>query len=115
MNKNLKAGLIVIGVLVVLLAAGFVANAAGFTYNYANMPYSQMMRGGSWQGGMMGSYGGMMGGNYQGGMMGGSWQGGMMGGNYGPRMDFDDMPCRNSAGTEGQQSSPSCPYFNQAQ
>lgn len=86
MDKNLKAGLIVVGVLVALLAVGFVANAAGFAYNYANLPYSQMMRGSSWQGGMMGGYGSMMGGNYQGGMMGGNWQRGIMGSQYGGMM-----------------------------
>ena len=105
MDKNLKAGLIVVGVIVGLLAVALVANAAGLTTNYAGTPYRQMMQGGNWQGGMMGgNYGGMMGG-YRGGMMGG----------YGPMMDFDDMPCRYWTGTDGQQPYQSCPYFDQAQ
>lgn len=106
MNKNLKAGLIIGGVLVGLLAVGFIANAAGLTTSYVGMPYrQQMMRGayGGWGGGMMGGY------------YGGSWQGGMMGGRQGNMMDFDDMPHRNWTSSDGIAPWEDCPYFNQAQ
>jgi hypothetical protein len=109
MNKNLKAGLIVGGVAVALLAVALVANAAGLTSSYTGMPYRKQMYGAygyGMQNGMMGgSYGGRMGGNY----------GGMMGGNYGSMMDFDNMPCQNWAGNDGQTPQQRCPYFNQAQ
>ncbi len=109
MNKNLKAGLIVGGVVVAVLTIAFVANAAGLT-NYAGMPYRQQMFQGANGYGMQG---GMMGGQ-NGGMMG-SQYGGMMGGQYGRMMDFDSMPHRNWSGTDGQEPWENCPYFNQAQ
>lgn len=121
MNKNLKAVLIIGGVVVAILAIAFVAEAAGLN-TYARLPYWQRMMqgvyGNGWQGGMMGGYGGMMGGyggmmggNY-GGMMGGQWSGGM--GPYmmgGPNGQYH---C-NWTGTDGQAPWESCPYYNQAQ
>jgi hypothetical protein len=117
MNKNLKAGLIVGGVAIGLLAIAFVANVAGLTTNFAGMPYRQQMQGafGAWQGGMMrGNYSGMMGSNYGANMMGGNYGTGMMGQNGG-MMDFDNMPHRNWTSSDGQAPWENCPYFNQAQ
>jgi len=108
MNKNVKAVLIIGGVVVAILAVAFVADAAGLTTNYGYMPYRQQMMQGAygWQGGMMGgNYGGMMGGGY----------GGMMGGWSGRMMDFDDMPYRNLVREDSQSPWENCPYHNQAQ
>jgi hypothetical protein len=115
MDKNLKAVLIIGGAVLGILAVAFVANAAGLTSSYG-MPYRQQMfqgtNGYGMQGGMMGGqYGGMMGGGM---MSGGMMSGGMMGGS-GPMMDFDEMPCRNAIGTDGQLPSQNCPYYQQAQ
>jgi hypothetical protein len=109
MNKNLKAALIIGGVVVSLLAVAFVANAAGLTSNFASMPYRQHMQGpsGAWQGGMMG-------GSYNG-MMGGSYGIGMMGAQNGRMMDFDKMPHRNWTSSDDQAPWENCPYFNQDQ
>ncbi len=93
MNKSLKAGLIVGGVVVALLAVAFVANAAGLTSNFASMPYRQHMQGAL-----------------------GGWQGNMMGGGYGTgMMDFDNMRHRNWTSSENQAPWENCPYFNRGQ
>ena len=97
MDKNVKAGLIIVGVLVGLLAVAFIAQAAGLTGNYASMPYRQMMSGNSMIGG------GMMR------MM----AGGMMGGQS--MMDPNTMPHRNWTSEDGQAPWENCPYFDQAQ
>jgi len=115
MDKNLKAVLIIGGAVLAIFAVAFVANAAGLTSSYG-MPYRQQMfqgaNGYGMQGGMMGGqYGGMMGGGMMG---GGMMNGGMMGGS-GPMMDFDDMPCHNATGTDGQLPYQNCPYYQQAQ
>jgi len=107
MNKNLKAGLVVGGVVVAVLAIAFVANAAGFTMNYANMPYRQQMFQGA--NGMQGS---MMSGGMGGGMMANMIS--MMSGQNG-QIDFDNMPHHNWTGADGQEPWENCPYFNQAQ
>lgn len=107
MNKNLKAVLIIGGVVVGVLAVAFVANAAGLTTNYGYMPYRQQMMqgafGNGWQGDMMGG----------GGMMGNMAY--MMGGQNGYMMDFDNMPHRNWTSEDGQTPWENCPYYNQAQ
>lgn len=101
MNKNLKAGLIVSGVVVGLLAVAFVANAAGLIPYFPGMPYRQQM--------MQGAYGG-----WGGGMMGG-WGGGMMGGGRGHMTNFADMPHHNWTTSDGQTPWENCPYYNEAQ
>jgi len=97
MNKDLRTGLILVGVVAAILLLAFAAQAAGLTQaNWANMPY----------GGQMGAAGAMQ-------RMGGVGMLSMMGSvggalqNGGHMMDFDQMPHMNQAG-DGQPYN--CPY-----
>lgn len=101
MNKNLRAGLILAGIIAGVLILAFAAQAAGLSgSNYAGMPYWGAMMGQAANSSAMWS---MMGGQY----------GGMMGSQYGGRngymMDVTNMPHHN--GSEG--SDVNCPFQTQ--
>ncbi len=86
MNKNLRTGLTLAGVIVGVLILAFAAQAAGLRgNNYAGMPYWGAMMGPAANGSAMWS---MMGGQY----------GSMMGGRNGYMMDVTNMPHHNGRG-----------------
>ncbi|MEX1248856.1 MAG: hypothetical protein WEA61_10285 [Anaerolineales bacterium] len=106
MNKELRTGLVIVGVIVALVLVAYAAQAAGLTSaSQYGMPGYGMQGGfaGMGRGGMMGGFQGSGYGMMA--MMGGGRFGGVM-------MDPSQMPHWNQDGTPNFEN---CPYWQQQQ
>jgi hypothetical protein len=93
MSKELRTGLVIVGVVVAILLVAYAAQAAGLTSTTA-LPYRAQAGVGMGPGGAMMARGS--------GMMGGGFRAGHM-------MDPDQMPHRGLGGPDGQFEN--CPYW----